>query len=136
MKASPDAVAAKVAEDAALVKAALLGYAKVNYLTLNVKFGHWNMCKVEKPKVKHVTASMRSGRGFICYTTETMVPLVVKPGQVNVEQLMMDAGSSSGNIPVLQISDPEEPLLAASRQHRRCALELLKQELKKAILDR
>jgi hypothetical protein len=129
-----DTVAATVAEEAALIESALLGYAKVDFLLLNVEFGQWNIRKVESSEVRGLADSMRTGRGLIRYTTKTMVPLVVRPGQVATDELLPDPGKGGDILPFLNVLDKSNTIFAAGGQHRRQALELWAQDLTKSII--
>ena len=134
IEANPDTVAAKIAHDTELTNRALLGYAKVDFLQLHVQFGHWNVRKVEQVEVKRVADSMKTGRGVIRYTLNTMVPLVVRKGQVDVSSLAKEPGSGADILPTLNILDDSSPIYAAGGQHRRFALELWKADLEKEVI--
>jgi hypothetical protein len=126
-------VAANIGIETKLTKAALLGYAKVDFLALQVRFGRWNSRRVDTAEVRRVADSMRTGRGIIRYLTKTMVPLVVRPDEIDRAALSQNEGTGADDLPFLSVLKSDSVILAAGGQHRRLALELLREDLRKEI---
>jgi hypothetical protein len=130
---SIDKVAADVARDNKLINDALLGYAKIDLLHMRLTFGHWNSREIDHAEVKKFVASMKTGKGFIRYTTETMVPLAISKSAVDLTSLSAEPGLGEDILLDLVLKDQQATVYAAGGQHRRAALQVFERELMKQI---
>jgi hypothetical protein len=117
-----DAVAAEVQRENQAKKAALLGYAKFDFLATPVTFSHWNLREIDTSEVKKFVSTMRTGKGLVRYMEETIVPIAISKHAVDVDSLSANLDLGGDSLNDLVLTDSNARIYAAGGQHRRAAL--------------
>jgi hypothetical protein len=115
------------------MKQALLGYAKLNYLKADVKFGRFNV----RPKVEsEVTRMVESFRqGITRYMPGRLMAVGLPKSSVDPESLTDEPGFGGDDFKELRFIGAPTTITACSGQHRYAAMQVLENEFKK-ILDK
>jgi hypothetical protein len=130
-----DRIAMKLKHDHELKKSAFLGYARANFLDLEVHFGEWNPRPLEKSKVKgHLDSLEREG--IQRFVPKNLIPIAVRKEWIDVANLSSSADYDEMDFPTLTLKKGFEgvKIEACGGQHRRHALEQLFEKKKKETL--
>jgi hypothetical protein len=133
--ASVDAVAAQKKEERELIKTALLGYGKADFLALDLDFRIWNPRQLEDAEVKKIKNSMAAG--IERFKPGNLVPLAVPRGLIDPTCLTMEEGLGGDDFQRISFLGGRAPRMAAlGGQHRKAALELLQAELASDVVSK
>jgi hypothetical protein len=124
-----DLVAEKIKKEADMVKDALLGYAKFDILSTDLRFGRYNARPLNSAEVTTMLKSMKLGMER--YRPQYMISVVVEGKDVDPQSLTDKQGDGADALPEVRWADGQLPavVMTCSGQHRRAALEMWKKEL-------
>jgi hypothetical protein len=109
-------------------KAALLGYAKLDYLNTDMTYGRWNVREIDPIEVRKFVMSMRTGKGLVRYAEDTVVPIAIQKSAIDLDSLSSELQMGSDTLSELVLLDEDATIIAAGGQHRRAALEVFRAE--------
>jgi hypothetical protein len=124
---------AEVQRDNTLKQTTLLGYAKIDFLHMDLHFGRWNLRDIDEGEVLKFVLKMRTGKGLIRYVADTIVPLVISKEAVDLTLLKPELDLGADVLHPLVITDPQATVYAVGGQHRRAALQTFKDEYAQQI---
>ena len=128
-----DEIALRVSQEHKQKIGALLGYAKYNFLELDLKFGYWNPRPINQAEVAKMANSL--GQGVVRYTYDKLIPIAVKREDINLESLVKEASDGSDTLPMIQWAKGSQPrtLYACGGQHRLKAMEIRQKKLQTKV---
>jgi hypothetical protein len=132
IEADPDVVAARVAEENAKKESASLGYAKIDVVQLDPKFGRWNEREIVPGQVSRMVISMRGKMDR--YSQENLIPIVVPKSWIS-GALADSSGNGADVYPTLTWSATADlnNVQAAGGQHRLSAMKIISDEYQAEI---
>lgn len=125
-----DKTAEELQEESSKVAGALLGYAKIDILEMDLTFGRWNLRKVVDKEVKKLVQSMKVER-IQRYLTKNLIPLAVSMDDIDPTSLTMSGGGGGDEFSLLRFNEDVDvvQMFACGGQHRRAALQSIRDEL-------
>jgi hypothetical protein len=129
-----DPIAQRNAEEAALIKAALLGYAKVDVRRIEATFGRFNPRALNKEELNKLVRSMK-GEGMHRYAENNIIFIAVRKGVVDATKLSRKRPDGGDNLPMLAVMDPKgtASVDVLGGRHRINAVVAVAEEIEKEV---